>query len=79
MDNPSSDLSYTNLDAHQELPEIASLEEIQDCIKELRRQIDSSLNRRQFDPIRKRNLALFSLMYATGIIPHTNHNWSYPN
>lgn len=67
MDNPSSHLSYTNLDAYQELPEIASLEEIQDCIKELRRQIDSSLNRRQFDPIRKRNLALFSLMYATGI------------
>lgn len=67
MDNPSSHLSYTNLDTHQELPEIASIEEIQDCIKELRRQIDSSLNRRQFDPIRKRNLALFSLMYATGI------------
>ncbi|MDR7076810.1 hypothetical protein J2Y03_001833 [Neobacillus niacini] len=62
MDNPSSHLSYTNLDARQELPEIATLEEIQDCIKELRRQIDSSLSRRQFDPIRQRNLALFSLM-----------------
>jgi site-specific recombinase XerD len=66
-DNPSFHLSYTNLDAYQELPEIASLAEIQDCLKELRRQIDSSLSRRQFDPIRKRNLALFSLMYATGI------------
>jgi integrase/recombinase XerD len=66
-DNPSSHLSYTNLDVHQELPEVASLEEIQECLKELRRQINSALGRRQFDPIRKRNLALFSLMYATGI------------
>lgn len=60
-------MSYTNLDAHQTLPEVASLEEIQDCLKELRRQVDSCLGRRQFDPIRKRNLALFALMYATGI------------
>lgn len=66
-DNPSIHLSYTNLDAHQTLPEVASLEEIQDCLKELRRQVDSCLGRRQFDPIRKRNLALFALMYATGI------------
>ena len=36
-------------------------------LKELRRQIHSGLSRRQFDPIRKRNLALFALMYATGI------------
>ena len=67
MDNPSEHLSYTNLDAHQSLPEVASFEEIQECLKELRRQVDSTLGRRQFDPIRKRNLALFSLMYATGI------------
>lgn len=66
-DNPSIHLSYTNLDTHQSLPEVATLEEIQDCLKELRRQIHSSLSRRQFDPIRKRNLALFALMYATGI------------
>ncbi|MBO1510503.1 tyrosine-type recombinase/integrase [Metabacillus sp. BG109] len=55
------------MDAYQSLPEVASFEEIQECLKELRRQVDSSLGRRQFDPIRKRNLALFSLMYATGI------------
>lgn len=66
-DNPSIALSYTNLKAHQSLPEVASLDEIQECLKELRRQIDSCLGRRQFDPIRKRNLALFALMYATGI------------
>jgi integrase/recombinase XerD len=66
-DNPSEYLSYTNLDVYQSLPEVASFDEIQECLKELRRQVDSSLGRRQFDPIRKRNLALFSLMYATGI------------
>jgi integrase/recombinase XerC len=49
------------------LPEVATLAEIQDCLKELRRQIESCLGRKQFDPIRKRNLALFALMYATGI------------
>jgi site-specific recombinase XerD len=65
--NPSIHLSYTNLAAHQKLPEIASFDEIQDCLKELHRQINSCLNRKQFDPIRKRNLALFALMYATGI------------
>lgn len=67
LDNPSTHLSYTNLDNHQALPEVASLEEIHDCLKELRRQVNSFLGRRQFDPIRKRNLALFALMYATGI------------
>lgn len=65
--NPSIHLSFTNLDAHQKLPEIASFDEIQHCLKELRRQINSCLSRKQFDPIRKRNLALFALMYATGI------------
>lgn len=66
-DIPALQLSYTNLDAHQALPEVATLAEIQDCVKELRRQIESCLGRKQFDPIRKRNLALFALMYATGI------------
>lgn len=66
-DNPALRLSYTNLDAHQALPEVASFAEIQDCLKELRRQLASCLGRKQFDPIRKRNLALFALMYATGI------------
>ena len=65
--SPALGLSYTNLNAHQALPEIATFEEIQDCLKELRRQIESCLGRKQFDPIRKRNLALFALMYATGI------------
>lgn len=45
---------------------MATLAEIQD-LKELRRQLESCLGRKQFDPIRKRNLALFALMYATGI------------
>lgn len=66
-DNPALQLSYTNLDAHQALPEVATLAEIQDCLKELRRQLKTCLGRKQFDPIRKRNLALFTLMYATGI------------
>ncbi|GAB6175106.1 hypothetical protein JCM15765_45840 [Paradesulfitobacterium aromaticivorans] len=65
--SPSVNLTYANLDAHQALPEVASLEEIQDCLKELRRQLNSILRRRQFDPIWKRNLAIFALMYATGI------------
>jgi hypothetical protein len=50
-----------NLDIHQELPEVASLEEIQDCLNEFRRQINSILGKRQFDPIRRRNLALFPI------------------
>ena len=66
-DNPSIHLSFTNLEADQALPEIASRAEIQECLLELRRQVDSNLGRRQFDPIRKRNLALFALIYATGI------------
>lgn len=49
------------------MPEVATLEDIQDCLKELRRQVDSRWGRRQLDPIRKRNLDLFALMYATGI------------
>lgn len=67
LDNPALGLSYTNLAAHQTLPEVATLAEIQACLKELRRQLKSRLSRRQFEPIRKRNLALFALMYATGI------------
>ncbi|WCK56567.1 tyrosine-type recombinase/integrase [Aneurinibacillus sp. Ricciae_BoGa-3] len=67
LENPARHLRYTNLDLYQSLPEIASIEEIQDCLKELKRQIDSCLSRRQFDPIRKRNLALFALLYASGI------------
>lgn len=67
LDNPSIHLSFTTLDSHQALPEIASLEEIQGCLKELKKQVDSCLGLRRFDPIRKRNLALFALMYATGI------------
>lgn len=65
--NPSAHLSFTNLDAHQKLPDVATLDEIQDCFKELRRQVNSRLGLRRFDPIRKRNLALFALLYATGI------------
>ncbi|MDR3543635.1 MAG: tyrosine-type recombinase/integrase, partial [Desulfosporosinus sp.] len=67
LDNPSVHLPFTNLEAHQTLPEVASRAEIQECLVELRRQVDSDLGRRQFDPIRKRNLALFALIYATGI------------
>ncbi|MDP4128386.1 MAG: tyrosine-type recombinase/integrase [Bacillota bacterium] len=66
-DNPSIHLSFTNLEAHQTLPEVASRTEIQECLLKLRRQIDSELGLRRFDPIRKRNLALFALIYATGI------------
>ncbi|MHB8075485.1 tyrosine-type recombinase/integrase [Desulfosporosinus fructosivorans] len=66
-DNPSIHLSFTNLEAHQTLPEVASRTEINECLLELRSQVDSNLGRRQFDPIRKRNLALFALIYATGI------------
>jgi len=66
-DNPSIHLSFTNLEAHQTLPEVASRAEIKECLLELRGQVDSNLGRRQFDPIRKRNLALFALIYATGI------------
>jgi len=67
MTHPALHLSYTNLDAHQSLPEVASLQEIHDCIRVLKRQVDSVLNLPRFDPIRKRNLALFAIMYATGI------------
>jgi len=65
--NPSAHLSFTNLDAHQKLPEVATLDEIQECFEELRRQVNSRFGLRRFDPIRKRNLALFALLYATGI------------
>lgn len=66
-DNPSIHLSFTTLEAHQTLPEVASRTQIQECLLELRRQVDSNIGRQQFDPIRKRNFALFALIYATGI------------
>lgn len=67
VDNPSRGLSYTNLKAHQSLPEVASLQEIQACLAVLHQQATTQCLHKRFIPIRKRNLAMFALMYATGI------------
>jgi integrase/recombinase XerD len=67
LDNPARQLSFTNLNTHQALPEVASEENIQNCLQVLRAEFECHFRYRRFDSIRKRNLALFALMYATGI------------
>lgn len=65
--NPARYLAYTKLDPYQRLPEVVSESRMKHCLRYLSEQATLPGIRREYTPIKKRNLALVALIYGTGI------------